>query len=144
MLDWKLDIPVDCQLLNTTDTSEVLIITTAEAVNKNQKKQKLIGQKGGQIITVATETGRFDIDELLTLLGKKDIQQLLVEGGAETISEFITAGKVDEATVYIADFALGENGKTKITEPMAELLKKIETAGQKTQLAANTKISAKL
>ncbi len=121
VLDSKLRIPLDCQLITTAKKSPVLIVTSRESVSSNPKPAEKIIKAGAEILSVPLKDGLCDLTVLLDKLGKRDIQQLLVEGGPAVITSFLNENLADEVCVYISPETLGSQGRIDISKPMAEL-----------------------
>ena len=73
-------------------------------------------ERGVEIFQVAIgETGRLDLEEVLTTLGSKQITSLLVEGGAVVHGSFLKAELVDHIQLFYAPFVAGDDGTDVIT-----------------------------
>jgi len=121
VLDSRLRIPLDCNLLQTVMETPVLIVTGEEAF---QQKSELVGQirqKGAEVICCPDNKGRSNLYFVLEELGRRGVQQLLVEGGAKVITSFLDEKLADEVCVYISPKKPGPQGAVDISEPMAEL-----------------------
>jgi len=103
VLDNRLRIPLDCQLLSTAKKFPVLIVTQNKMLRTKKAKQ-IIG-RGAQLL------GCPDLPLLLRELAKRGIQRLLVEGGPTVIGSFLKAGLADEIFEYIAPIILGVKGR---------------------------------
>ena len=121
VLDSKLRIPLDCNLLNTAKKVPVLILTGEEAVRSKPQIAEKIVQKGGKLLTYPDTEGRCNLYFLLDELSKRGVTQLLVEGGSKVITSFLKERLADEICIYIAPKILGAQGSVDISEPMAEL-----------------------
>lgn len=118
VLDSKIKIPIDCNLIRTAPKTPVCIFTTIS--------RKKIKRKGVEIVKVGKYKGRINFRAVLTELGKKDIQQLLVEGGEKVITSFLKQKLADEAVIYVSSEKLGKNGKVKISPPMKKLYSRLK------------------
>ena len=68
-------------------------------------------ESGVEIFQVAKgETGRLDLEEVLTTLGSRQITSLLVEGGAVVHGSFLKAGLVDHINLFYAPYIAGDEG----------------------------------
>ena len=123
VLDSKLRIPLDCQLINTAKKSPVLIVTSKEAVSSNTELVEKIIKAGAEILGLPLKDGLCDLTCLLENISKRGIQQLLIEGGAAVITSFLREKLADEVCVYISPVTLGSEGCVDISKPMAELAK---------------------
>ncbi len=59
------------------------------------------------ILLPATDSGRVDLNTLLTVLGERGLQSLLVEGGATVHGAFLDSGLVDEVFFFYAPIIIG-------------------------------------
>ncbi|MBW8001373.1 MAG: bifunctional diaminohydroxyphosphoribosylaminopyrimidine deaminase/5-amino-6-(5-phosphoribosylamino)uracil reductase RibD [Planctomycetes bacterium] len=121
VLDSKLRIPLESQLIATAKESPVLIVTTEQALNNNPQLAEKITEAGAEILTVPVKDGLCDLTALLDELGKRQIQQLLVEGGPTVITSFLREALADEVCIYISPKVLGSEGDVEISEEMAKL-----------------------
>jgi diaminohydroxyphosphoribosylaminopyrimidine deaminase/5-amino-6-(5-phosphoribosylamino)uracil reductase len=105
VLDNRLRIPLNCQLLATAKKVSVLIVTREKSLRIKKAKQ-IIGS-GAELLCCPRKSNlRF----LLSWLGKRGVQQLLVEGGPTVIGSFLKGGFADEVIVYISPEILGDKG----------------------------------
>ena len=136
VLDSKLRIPLDCRLFATIKETPVLVCTAEEGY-KNSEKVVEIKAAGGDVFDSC------DLEKVLEHLGSLGIEQLLVEGGAKVIDSFLRKNLTDEAVIYIAPTALGNNGKTAVSEAMDKCRADLAEANIKT-LGPDKCISAAL
>jgi diaminohydroxyphosphoribosylaminopyrimidine deaminase/5-amino-6-(5-phosphoribosylamino)uracil reductase len=121
VLDSRLRIPLDCELLATAKKVPLMIVTTQQTVQTNTKAAETIESKGAELLVVPQTTGQSNLHFLLDELSKRGICQLLVEGGPTVICAFLKENLADEVCVYIAPKTLGKKGAVEIAEPMQEL-----------------------
>ena len=125
VLDSKLRIPLDCELLATAKKVPLLILTSRQTVQTNPQTAEAISKKGAELLVFPDTPGQSNLCFLLDELSKRGIAQLLVEGGPKVISSFLKERLADEICVYIAPKILGCQGAVNIAEPMAELTETI-------------------
>ena len=82
------------------------IIAVSNKIKKN-KKQKLLQEKGVEILYCRTPGGRIDLKYLLSQLGRMNITKLIVEGGSEVNYSFLKEGLVDRVILFMAPKLLG-------------------------------------
>lgn len=122
VLDGNLRIPLNCQLLKTTNRAGVLIVTTQKSLAANKSKAKKIAAKPAELLAIPAEkTRRCNLNVLLDELGRRDVQRLLVEGGPAVISSFLESGLADELVVYIAPKIFAAEGAADIARAMSRL-----------------------
>ncbi len=115
VLDSRLRIPQNCNLIKTAKKTPVCIFTT---INKIKIKQK-----GVQIVKVGKYKGEINLKAVLAELGKRNIQQLLVEGGEKIITSFLKQKLADEIIIYTSNEKLGKKGKVKTSQIMEKIYK---------------------
>ena len=121
VLDSRLRIPPDCQLLRTIGKSPVIIITKQDAVAANPRVAERITKKGAELLIYPEALGRSNLFFVLDELSRRGIVHLLVEGGPTVLASFVKENLSDEIIVYIVPQILGAQGGAEITKPMAEL-----------------------
>jgi len=119
VLDNRLRIPLDCQLLKTASNVPLLIVTQAATLRAKPKKARQIIGRGAEIL--GCPASRSNLHFLLDELSKRDIQHLLVEGGPTVIGSFLKENLADEIVVYIAPKVLGACGDADIADGLSQL-----------------------
>ena len=122
VLDNKLRIPLDCQLLKTTGDFPVMVVTDA---NANPEKAKQITANGAEVLFCPADV-KSNLDYMIAHIGRRGVQHLLVEGGPTVIGSFLKEGLADEVVVYIAPKILGRQGNADISKSMNRLGKNID------------------
>jgi len=110
ILDSKLRIPLEAQVLKNQDRGDTFIFTTSRA---DERKLKELKSRGIKIAVVKENENRVDIEEAVRELGKLEIMNLLVEGGGEVIGSFFEKKLVDKIYLFLAPRIIG--GKKSIT-----------------------------
>jgi diaminohydroxyphosphoribosylaminopyrimidine deaminase / 5-amino-6-(5-phosphoribosylamino)uracil reductase len=117
VLDSRLRIPLNCNLIKAAAKTPVCIFTTIDGAG--------IKQQGVEIVKAGKSKGRINLEEVLAELGRRNIQQLLVEGGPEVITSFLRAGLADEIIIYVAPKNLADDGLASTTKLMAGVLNRV-------------------
>jgi diaminohydroxyphosphoribosylaminopyrimidine deaminase / 5-amino-6-(5-phosphoribosylamino)uracil reductase len=78
--------------------------------------------RGEDVLEVAAERGRIDLDELLEQLHARGCWRVFVEGGGVTVSSFLEAGLLDRLHVAVAPLLIG-NGRPAIRLAARQRLK---------------------
>ncbi|MBL7106357.1 MAG: bifunctional diaminohydroxyphosphoribosylaminopyrimidine deaminase/5-amino-6-(5-phosphoribosylamino)uracil reductase RibD [Phycisphaerae bacterium] len=125
VLDSNLQIPLNCNLVKTAKTNDLLVVTTTPAAKAQLEKADKLQKTGARILPLPAINNRCDLKALLNHLASCDIQQLLVEGGPEVITAFLENDLADEICIYIAPIILASKGDAPITKPMTRLTKPI-------------------
>ena len=105
VVDSQLRIPLDANVLDTSD-ARTIIATTTDA---SQDRAAAIRARGAEVLRVKADAdGHVDLGDLLARLRADGIQSLLVEGGRGIITAALRAHLVDRLTVCIAPKVIGE------------------------------------
>jgi GTP cyclohydrolase II len=126
VVDSRLRLPLDCNLLNQ-DSKSPIIITTKHA---EQKKKAALKDAGARVVTIpCTPGGRVDLTKMLEKLAELGINSVMVEGGSGIITNFLFERLVNYIVLTVApvlvgglkavsDFAqLGENELPRLSDP---------------------------
>ncbi|MDD5068092.1 MAG: bifunctional diaminohydroxyphosphoribosylaminopyrimidine deaminase/5-amino-6-(5-phosphoribosylamino)uracil reductase RibD [Candidatus Pacebacteria bacterium] len=99
ILDSKLDIPLNAQVLRDTN---VIIATTEHA---QAGKKKLLAKRG---ITILTFKGKqVPIPKLISALREREIISVFVEGGGKVLGSFVDAKIADKLYAFYAPILVG-------------------------------------
>lgn len=104
VLDSKLQIPLDCNLV-TQESKAKTIVATSEKADKEKKKK--LEEVGVKILTVPVTEGKVDLESLLIELGKLNMMSLLVEGGSQVNASFLFENLADKVIYFIAPKIIG-------------------------------------
>ena len=108
ILDSNLSLSLRHQVFNSTNLSEVIIITSKDSKSK-EKKIKKFNELGIKILFCKTEKyGRISLKNALKKLAKENISSILVEGGSKVFSSFIKNKLFDELIVFVGPKLMGE------------------------------------
>ncbi len=141
VLDARLTIDLQSQLVRTALTTPTLVVTSRRA---SKKKVEALEGTGVEVLRLPTERGRVAIDPLLEALFERGINQLLVEGGAEVAGAFVDAGRVDQVRLFFAPkvfggaakAAIGGQGAARIAEALHLTAMQVEVVGEDLLLTA--------
>jgi len=104
VVDSKLSIPIDSQLITTSKNYKTIVATTQTHFPEREKKIKAMGV---EIIHCDEKNGHVDINDLMTKLGAQGIDSLLLEGGGTLNAAFLETGCVDEVWAFVAPKIVG-------------------------------------
>jgi diaminohydroxyphosphoribosylaminopyrimidine deaminase/5-amino-6-(5-phosphoribosylamino)uracil reductase len=153
VLDSKLQIPLDCNLIQTAKQWPMCVFTTANChfdrnksryIGTNEAEKSIFkrfldsGRKaayarndnleGVEVIQLKNE---INLKTVLTELGKRNIQSVLVEGGVKVITSFLKKNLADEIIVYTSNETLGKNGKAKASAIMQKIYRHLKNCKDK-------------
>lgn len=109
VVDSKLRIPLDSELVLTAEEIPTCVVTTDDASATVAKS--LTDRKVAIIRVPATAEGRCDMKKALQELAVREVVTVLVEGGAELAGSLLAQGIPDELHVFVAPTLLGPRGR---------------------------------
>ena len=104
IIDGRLKTPPDATVF-TQESSASTILATTEA-NQARAQKRYRGTRT-EVIAVAGEGGRIDLNALAHEFGKRGWCRVLIEGGAHLAGAAMAAGIVDRVAMFIAPRILG-------------------------------------
>jgi len=107
ILDTRLSIAEDANVLRLKSDSATLLISAAPVSDAQKKKKVRLEKKGVRIMEASLKQDRIDLDKLMNRLGAEGITSLLIEGGAEVIASALAAGIADKIFFFYAPKILG-------------------------------------
>jgi diaminohydroxyphosphoribosylaminopyrimidine deaminase/5-amino-6-(5-phosphoribosylamino)uracil reductase len=106
IVDSRLRIPVNANVLRRVDGSHTVIATTAAAP---PMRRRALARRNVEVLTLPAVGGRVSLPQLLDELGRRGITSVLVEGGAEINAAMLRGRLVQHVRLYIAPSLLGGN-----------------------------------
>jgi diaminohydroxyphosphoribosylaminopyrimidine deaminase/5-amino-6-(5-phosphoribosylamino)uracil reductase len=115
IVDSKLQIPFDCNMLNPEllSTSPVLVVYAHDASNKITS----LSATGAQLLHLPNKDGGIDLNALLINLASRGVNEVLLEAGQGLNGGFLQAGLIDEFIFYYAPKLMGIDAKGMFTIP---------------------------
>jgi diaminohydroxyphosphoribosylaminopyrimidine deaminase / 5-amino-6-(5-phosphoribosylamino)uracil reductase len=121
LLDSKLRVPFESQLIMSADQWPLIVFTTdVQEVDEQafpdgptdrsisrMVEQWTLENYEAEVVAVASWNERPDLQAVLAELGRRQLTSLLVEGGAEVAASFIEQRLVDKVTFFIAPKIIG-------------------------------------
>jgi diaminohydroxyphosphoribosylaminopyrimidine deaminase/5-amino-6-(5-phosphoribosylamino)uracil reductase len=104
VIDSKGVIPLDSRVINV-ESSAGLILATTTALE--HEKERLLMNKGVQILKLDGPGGHVDLVKLMDQLYKLEIDSVLLEGGGELNAAALDSGIVDKVMTFIAPKIIG-------------------------------------
>ncbi len=104
VLDSRLRIPIEANVLKWAHEQPTIIFTTAQA---SPKKIKTLIDRGAQVWIVPQKNGMVSLKAALRKLGKVGIACVLVEGGSVLNATALHEGVVNQVRLYVAPKLLG-------------------------------------
>lgn len=123
ILDSKLRIPLDSNIVNTSGEIRTIVAYNSNRIDNCAEKIEKLLEKKVELIDIPGERS-IDINHLMIKLGELGIDSVLVEGGAKVNSSVLNAGVVNKAYVYIAPkFITGAMAKSPVGGNGIEFMK---------------------
>ncbi|MEX0971671.1 MAG: bifunctional diaminohydroxyphosphoribosylaminopyrimidine deaminase/5-amino-6-(5-phosphoribosylamino)uracil reductase RibD [Solirubrobacterales bacterium] len=101
VFDRRARLPLDSQLLQTLDTSPVLVVVSQQT---DPARLAALRDAGAEILVAD------GIEATLAELGRRGVSSLFLEGGRTLAAAFADAGQTDEARTFVAPVLLGAGG----------------------------------
>jgi diaminohydroxyphosphoribosylaminopyrimidine deaminase/5-amino-6-(5-phosphoribosylamino)uracil reductase len=109
VVDSKLRIPMNSQIVTTAKEAPACVVTT---VNASRAAADALEEAGVAVIRVAaTAEGRCDMRLALQELAAREVVSVLCEGGAELAGSLLADALPDELHVFVAPVLLGPRGR---------------------------------
>jgi len=107
VVDSSLKIPVECNLVQTSDKYRTIVATLQ---SDSSIKACMLKQMGVEVVTVVETEGRVDLDCLMEKLGEMGIDSVLIEGGGTLAFSAFKQNIIDKVIFYIAPQIFGGVG----------------------------------
>lgn len=114
VLDSKLALPLDSQLVKTAQSVPVWLAALASA---EESKRQLLQAAGCRILSCEDHDGKIALPELLEDLGAQGIASVLLEGGSSAAAALLEEGLVDRVTLFTSDVMIGAGGIASPLDP---------------------------
>jgi diaminohydroxyphosphoribosylaminopyrimidine deaminase / 5-amino-6-(5-phosphoribosylamino)uracil reductase len=99
ILDNRLRIPLESDLVTTAKETPTLVISNSDDVTKINQ----LIESGVEVVKINAR----DLNAVLAELRKRELQSVLVEGGTEVAGAFVDAKLVDKLTFIVAPIVIG-------------------------------------
>jgi len=108
VLDSRLRLPLDCRLVKTVQSGDVLVFCSFA----EEKKKRALEERGIRVeqVPLGLGDGRPDLVAVVNWLGQMEITSLLIEGGALVNWTALASGIVDKVFLYYAPKILAGMG----------------------------------
>ena len=147
ILDSRLRMPLDSEIVSTRDVAPVIIATTAQADGKRVSHLRELGLE--ILVVQPDQSGEIDLKHLLRALGERNVSSLLVEGGGKVITSFLRQKLADKVVIAVAPKilgrgidAVGELDIARISQALKLTFTKISRAGADIVIEASIDRSA--
>jgi diaminohydroxyphosphoribosylaminopyrimidine deaminase/5-amino-6-(5-phosphoribosylamino)uracil reductase len=99
VVDSRCTLPIDSQLVRTTDAAPLLVAVSELASAEHCRR---LTDAGAEVVQLAGETHAERIDSLLVELGRRRLTNVLVEGGGRLLGQLFDLRAIDEVHVFVA------------------------------------------
>ena len=142
VLDSRLRLPADAQLLGCTGNTRVL------TGNTDIGRAAELNSDSVRVVVLPMLGARLDLKAVLRHLGEQEINEVHVEAGATLSGALLQAGLIDELVVYLAPQLMGDAGRGLFTLPGLEQMdqrirlsiKDIRAVGDDWRITARVKL----
>ena len=104
VLDSKLRLPLDANIVRKGDPSRTLVVT---GPGGSQIKQRRFEDLGVQVLRVPCRRGEIDLRVLMNILGGMEVTTVLVEGGPRVNASLLKLGLIDKILFLLAPLMIG-------------------------------------
>lgn len=112
VLDSQLRMPPGARMLRLP--GQTLVVTA----NPDQSLATVLRERGAEVVILAREPGKIDLEGLLAHLAAKEINEVLVETGATLSGSLLSGGYVDELVLYYAPHIMGSQERAMFNLPL--------------------------
>ena len=103
VVDSTLRIPIDSRIVETAEEVETLVV----CAKAREDKERLLRDKGIEVLEIPGKNGMVDLAALLKELGRREISSVLWEGGSRLNAAALSAGIVDKVLLFVAPILIG-------------------------------------
>ena len=108
VIDGRLRIGLDRQLVRTAREVPVVIACTRSAIDAQPEKADALHQAGCELLALPeVAPGRIDLSALLEWFGTWKATNIMIEGGGQLLGQFLDQQLADELAVFIAPMLIG-------------------------------------
>lgn len=119
VVDSQLRIPLSAKILK--QSGRTLIVTA----NKNENLQKIIQQRGADVVCLPGENGKVDLVALMKYLADQQCNEVLVEAGSRLAGSALQSQLIDEFRIYMAPVLLGSEARPLFNLPFQAMVEKM-------------------
>jgi diaminohydroxyphosphoribosylaminopyrimidine deaminase/5-amino-6-(5-phosphoribosylamino)uracil reductase len=121
--------------------------TLIATVSQDRAMADKLRERGAEIIIVATDKGKIDMNAMLVQLAEREVNELFVEAGETLAGGLVSGGYVDELLLYYAPHVMGSCERSMFSLPaLASMANRLELTvtdtraiGRDWRLIASTK-----
>ena len=106
IVDSRLRIPIESQVVETANQYASMVITSANT--DEPEKRRDLENRGLEVVALTPDdAGKIPVPQILEILEKRGLQKLLVEGGSGMITSFLQSGRVNRMVIVVAPLIIG-------------------------------------
>ena len=107
VLDGGLNISPASHLVRTARNWPLRVFSGQNQPSITAPRREILEKAGVEVVSVSSEDGRLDLNEVLANLGRNSLISLIIEGGAEIAGSFLEQRLIDKVTFFIAPKIIG-------------------------------------
>jgi len=119
ILDGRLEIPLDSQIVLTSNQQCTLVVTSRKA---DIGKIAVLEDAGVEVLQLGDKPDFIPLVPVLEELARLGVTSILVEGGGQVNASFLEAGLVDKVYWFIAPKIWGESAPTPVRGTGVEMM----------------------
>ena len=120
VVDSKLRIPLSAKILKQPGRT---IVVTA---NDHKNLQKVIQQRGAEIVCLPSEDSKVDLYALMRYLAEQQCNEVLLETGARLAGSALQMQLIDELRIYMAPKLLGSEARPLFNLPLQTMAQEMK------------------
>jgi diaminohydroxyphosphoribosylaminopyrimidine deaminase/5-amino-6-(5-phosphoribosylamino)uracil reductase len=107
VLDSRLRLPANSQLVGTADAAPVIVACTRSSLRQRSQKAARLERAGCELLAVPSDRGLVRLAAVLDALGRRKMTSVMVEGGGRAMGSFFDQDLADEARVFVSPTLTG-------------------------------------
>ena len=119
VVDSALRIPLSAKILK--QSGRTMLVTA----NQNENLQRVISQRGVEVLCLPGRDKRVDLQALMKYLAEQQCNEVLLEAGARLAGSALQAQLIDELRIYMAPLLMGSEARPLFNLPLQTMADKM-------------------